>query len=393
MQSRPEKSEALTAATGRASMNHPSESNHQENSVNNSTLVPVFSGTLGNCTVQLCDARTLHTFMQVRRDFTTWIKARIHKFGFIAGEDYLLTKSGEQLPSGTKYVHDYHLTLDMAKELAMVENNEQGRAARRYFIECERRALSATIAATGPTINYARISPAEAQDLKQIVKAIVDAGVQTHGETWARLQRKFKVNSYLQLPASQYDAARTYLIAKLPADQASHDVHDAVTLELSDTQRMELAFSTAAEASAHVQRTVFKAMMTGKNADWRQARYLLSLGYDRDGQATLPFAQALGDGQIVASLPELAKHITNADIMASDTQLTTLASACMQRLNERAAVRERCAATAVAMVPATAPAAHPATAVQSTTTAAPIPPHIGLDGKPLPPGTFRAVFV
>ena len=199
-----------------------------------------------------------------------------------------------------------------------------------------------------PTIDYARISPAEAQDLKQIVKAIVDAGVQTHGETWARLQRKFKVNSYLQLPASQYEAARTYLIAKLPADQASQDVHDA-TLDLTDTQRMELAFSTAAEASAHVQRTVFKAMMTGKNADWRQARYLLCLGYDRDGQATLPFAQALGDGQIVASLPELAKHITNADIIVSDTQLTNLATACMQSLNERATVRERRSAQAAVL--------------------------------------------
>ncbi|WP_303784070.1 antA/AntB antirepressor family protein, partial [Azovibrio restrictus] len=38
---------------------------------------------------------------------------------------------------------DYHLTLDMAKELSMVENNEKGRQARRYFIECERRALEA----------------------------------------------------------------------------------------------------------------------------------------------------------------------------------------------------------------------------------------------------------
>lgn len=103
------------------------------------TLVPVFTGAIQGQTVQLVDARTLHAFMVVLRDFTTWIKGRICKFGFVEGIDYLLTKSGGQLPSGTKYSHDYHLTLDMAKELAMVENNAKGREARRYFIDCEKR--------------------------------------------------------------------------------------------------------------------------------------------------------------------------------------------------------------------------------------------------------------
>lgn len=230
MRSRPEKSEALTAATVRASMNTPSETNHQENSVSNSTLLPVFTGTLANCAVQLCDARTLHSFMQVRRDFTTWIKGRISKFGFVAGEDYLLTKSGEQVPhqGGTRTVEriDYHLTLDMAKELAMVENNAQGRAARRYFIECERRALAATSPASS-AIDYDRISPAQAQDLKEIVATIVREGVQGFGETWTRLQKKFKVNSYLQLPATQHLEARRYLIAKLPKGYAGDVVSEA----------------------------------------------------------------------------------------------------------------------------------------------------------------------
>lgn len=113
-------------------------------------LIPVFVGQISGLPVQLCDARELHSFLQVRRDFTTWIKARIGKYGFQAGSDYLLTKFGEQHPSGLKYRDSYKLTLDMAKELAMVENNEQGRMARRYFIDCERQAHEAARALPQP---------------------------------------------------------------------------------------------------------------------------------------------------------------------------------------------------------------------------------------------------
>ena len=77
--------------------------------------------------------------------------------------------------------------------------------------------LAATQPQAGPAIAYDRISPAQAQDLKEIVAAIVQAGIQGYGETWARLQRKFKVNSYLELPATQHLEARAYLLAKLPA--------------------------------------------------------------------------------------------------------------------------------------------------------------------------------
>ena len=77
--------------------------------------------------------------------------------------------------------------------------------------------LAATTRPANPAIDYDRISPAQAQGLKEIVAAIVQAGIQGYGETWARLQRKFKVNSYLELPATQHLEARAYLLAKLPA--------------------------------------------------------------------------------------------------------------------------------------------------------------------------------
>lgn len=87
---------------------------------------------------KLVNARELHDIMRVGRDFTNWIKDRIRKYDFIQNEDYILTiaKIGERQ---NVIKHDYYLTIDMAKELAMVENNEIGRKMRRYFIEVEKR--------------------------------------------------------------------------------------------------------------------------------------------------------------------------------------------------------------------------------------------------------------
>ena len=73
---------------------------------------------------------------------------------------------------------------------------------------------------TQARLDYERISPAQAQDLKELVHAIVEAKVQGFAETWARLQRKFRVNSYLELPAARFDEARAYLLAKLPPARA-----------------------------------------------------------------------------------------------------------------------------------------------------------------------------
>ncbi|MDR1149364.1 MAG: antA/AntB antirepressor family protein [Spirochaetaceae bacterium] len=85
------------------------------------------------------NARELHNAMDVGRDFTSWIKGRIEEYGFIKGEDYeVFTKTGEN-PAGGRPATEYAVSPDMAKELAMLENNEQGRRIRRYFIAVEKR--------------------------------------------------------------------------------------------------------------------------------------------------------------------------------------------------------------------------------------------------------------
>ncbi|EPB6645301.1 antA/AntB antirepressor family protein [Escherichia coli] len=109
-----------------------------------SQLIPVFNGTIANETALLCNARDLHAFLEVGKDFSTWIRIRISEYEFTENQDFiLLPKTGEQRKGrGGHNRKDYHLTLDTAKELAMVEHNEKGRQIRRYFIECEKKLRS-----------------------------------------------------------------------------------------------------------------------------------------------------------------------------------------------------------------------------------------------------------
>lgn len=91
--------------------------------------------------VNAVSARDLHGFLEVKTDFKNWISRRIEEYGFIDGRDFgsFLTESGGGRPS-----KEYMISLDMAKELAMVERNEKGKQARQYFIECGREHVDAT---------------------------------------------------------------------------------------------------------------------------------------------------------------------------------------------------------------------------------------------------------
>ncbi|EFE9080092.1 antA/AntB antirepressor family protein [Escherichia coli] len=104
-------------------------------------LIPVFNGTIANETTLLVNARDLHTFLGVGKRFASWITERIAEYGFVENQDYILVSPNREIKGrgGDRRSKDYHLTLDTAKETAMVERNEKGRQIRRYFIECEKK--------------------------------------------------------------------------------------------------------------------------------------------------------------------------------------------------------------------------------------------------------------
>jgi phage anti-repressor protein len=149
-----------------------------------SQLIPVFLGQIGGIPAYVCDARKLHAFLEGGKRFTSWIQERIEKYGFEENKDYIVTvsKSGKSLKNQSYRISpksgrnsergrpstEYHLSLDMAKELSMVENNEQGRAARRYFIEMEKQAL-ASAGQIVPPSHLETLTPSEQQTLSEII--------------------------------------------------------------------------------------------------------------------------------------------------------------------------------------------------------------------------------
>jgi phage anti-repressor protein len=86
----------------------------------------------------LVDARLLHRQLKVGKDFSTWIRARIKEFGFEEGKDFSPNLGSKIGTHGGANKVDYLLSMDMAKELAMLERNEVGREIRRYFIAKEK---------------------------------------------------------------------------------------------------------------------------------------------------------------------------------------------------------------------------------------------------------------
>jgi phage anti-repressor protein len=95
-------------------------------------MLPVYETSTGE---KVVDARELHGKLMVSTRFNDWIARLIENYDFINEVDfysYLSKTTGR--PS-----QEYLLVVDTAKEIAMVQNNEMGRAVRKYFIEIEKR--------------------------------------------------------------------------------------------------------------------------------------------------------------------------------------------------------------------------------------------------------------
>lgn len=118
---------------------------------------------------QIVSARELHDFLEVQTKFNDWFNARVKKYKFEENQDFVtLTEKKVTAQGNVSEYKDYAITIDMAKELSMVENNNKGSQARKYFIKCEK-AFKENVQA----LNTSELSP-ELQMFGNLYKAIAN---------------------------------------------------------------------------------------------------------------------------------------------------------------------------------------------------------------------------
>jgi phage anti-repressor protein len=113
---------------------------------------------------ETCDARDLHGALAVETRFNDWITRRITEYGFVEGEDYYSNLSNRSDGRAGRQRTEYHLSLDMAKELAMLENSDLGRRVRRYFIQAEKELRKRQIEHHKAQIEHHKALAIEARD-------------------------------------------------------------------------------------------------------------------------------------------------------------------------------------------------------------------------------------
>ena len=81
--------------------------------------------------------RDLHEFLEVDTPYRIWFP-RMCEYGFVENVDFMGFEQICTKPQGGRPSQDHQLTIDMAKEICMLQRNEKGKQARQYFIQLEK---------------------------------------------------------------------------------------------------------------------------------------------------------------------------------------------------------------------------------------------------------------
>jgi phage anti-repressor protein len=164
--------------------------------------IQVNKTTIGNDEVNSVSARELHSTLEVKKAFTTWITAALETMGSIQGEDYLKLKTSL---SGSGYQWDYIITLDLAKHIAMMSKVPKGKEIREYFIKVEKQHQEKSIT--------------ELADLQHNIKSLLvytdkmGEVVTDHDKRLTNLENNRRLENWMEKNISDAKMKRVYELA------------------------------------------------------------------------------------------------------------------------------------------------------------------------------------
>jgi len=204
-------------------------------------LIKIESNVIGNGAVNSVNSRDIHTSLSVKTPYSMWIQRAIEKYGFEENNDFTINK----FVNGKATQIDYIVTIDMAKELCMLDDSDMGKSYRRYFINCEKQAQKVLsipeqiqLIALGHGEVQQRVehieieletlkndivlTPAQKRTLQKAVATKVYNFLEPYDQhfksyykpklfqrVYSKLKDRFTVSSYMEIPRLQFNEAKS----------------------------------------------------------------------------------------------------------------------------------------------------------------------------------------
>lgn len=153
-------------------------------------LVPVYTTSTGEKVVY---GKDLHKKLEVKTDFSTWVKRRFNECDAEEKVDYDLLPKIEEQVSGAKHSIEYVIKLDTAKEMAMLEKNVIGKQVRKYFIEVDKRYKENIMPKDFPSALRAYADEVERRQIAEQEKEKLQIELD-YSKDWFSIKRVAKMN-------------------------------------------------------------------------------------------------------------------------------------------------------------------------------------------------------
>ena len=139
-----------------------------------------------NSDTQTVSARELHEKLNIGTEFAKWF-SRMCEYGFTTGNDYseVIVKNGENSKGG-RPATDYNISIDMAKQICMIQRTPEGKACRQYLIDLEKawntpeQVMARALKLADKTIANLKLTVSEMQPKADYFDALVDKKLNTN---------------------------------------------------------------------------------------------------------------------------------------------------------------------------------------------------------------------